>query len=568
MRVARSIRLAAAAAMVLLLTACTGLPTSGSPNAGLQIGEESDPVDFTPIAKAPLPGGSPEEIVAGFLEASITPAGNWEIAQEFLTDDFAHVWNPNVGVAIDDSVLNREFASSADPEDESATSADVRVQWNQIASIDADGAYSAASGTAKAVYRVVREPGGEWRISKAKDGIVLDADNLNQVYRKYSLKYFDQSWTHLVPDVRWFPRRVAMATTITRAVLSGEPSGWLAPAVRTAFPPDVVLVGDAVPVDPSQVASVSLSRTALAASGSVLARMRTQLEASLAGAGVAEVRFTVDGAPLLAETVKVDEAIVDPGVLVLDDEMFGAASAGGDIMPVTGLTAQIAKISNPISAIDVSIDGTLAAVQLADGGVWAVKDGNSDELDSRPGLVSPTLDPFGFTWTVPRDDPQALSAWDSQVVQHEVADAWPDAGSVSHLRVSADGARVAAVVTRGGHRRLVIAAILRDENSVPVGLGDIYEIARLDGAAQGLAWVGSDSLAVLSAAPDPVLTTYIVGGPSTSSPAPAGATALAGAKTTTGLRVLASDGSVYALRGSSWQVSISDILVLGTRAGY
>ena len=34
------------------------------------------------------------------------------------------------------------------------------------------------------------------------------------------------------------------------------------------------------------------------------------------------------------------------------------------------------------------------------------------------------------------------------------------------------------------------------------------------------------------------------------------------------VRVLSSDGIVYAQRGSSWQQSVSGVLVLGTRAGY
>src|SRR5690606_14092212 len=376
------------------------------------------------------------------------------------------------------------------------------------------------------------------------------------------------SWAHLVPDVRWFPRRPAMATSIARALISGQPSGWLAPAVRTAFSDDVSLAGDAVQVDTSQVASVALTRTALAASSTDLARMRTQLEASLAGVGVSAVRFTVDGVPLEAATVAVDPSIIDPGVLVLNDETFGRAVTGDALEPVGDLTAQIAKISDRITAIDVSLDATLAAMQLRDGRVFAVTAGNTVELDDTAGLIEPSLDPFGFTWTVQRDVPEGLRAWSDQRVRQPIAHAWPGAESISQLRVSADAARVAAVVTTGGQRRVVVAAILRGKDSEPTELGEIHEIGRLDGPARGLAWVGDDSLAVLSSAPDPQLTTYVVGGPASSSSAPDGADAVAGAKTSTGVRVLSSDGAVYAQRGSSWQRSIQNVLVLGTRAGY
>lgn len=568
MRLRTGIRLLAIAVAGLLLAGCAGLPTSGPPNAGLTVGEDGEEPDFTPIAPDPEPGAGPERIVAGFLEASMTPANNWEIARKFLTEDFSREWDPEVGVAIDSSVLKRQFDPSVEADDEAATTAEVNVQLDQIASVDADGAYSAGTGQAKATYRLVRAEGGEWRISEAKDGITLDIETFAKVYEKFALKYFDPSWSHLVPDVRWYPRRGAMATTITRAVVSGTPTDWLAPAVQTAFPADVALVGDAVPIDADQVASVSLTRSALSASSAVLARMRTQLEASLAGAGVAEVRFVVDGSPLSADTVSLDESIVDPGVLVLTDETFGTAGAGGDIAPVTGLTAQIEKISSPIQAVDVSRDALLAAVQQGDGRVFAVSDGTANEVDSRPSLVTPSLDPFGFIWTVPRRSPGEITAWEPSVVEHEVVANWPETDSIGHLRVSADGARVAAVVASGGQHRLVVASVVRGEDSAPVELGDVQEIALLSGPADGIAWIGFDSIAVLSSAPGTALTTYIVGGPAAVSPAPEGATSLAGAKTTTGLRVLTSDGAVYALRGSSWQASVQDVLVLGTRAGY
>jgi len=571
MRRLRRIRLIAVAAVGLLLAGCAGLPTSGPPNPGLAIGEEGVLPVLTPIARGPQPGDSPQQIVEGFLDASMTPTGNWEIAQEFLTDDFRAVWKPGASVTIDAPVPTRMFDSSIEGEEETATTAEVHAQFRQVASVDANGAYSAdAPSLAKATYQLRRTTDGEWRISKANDGIVLDAETFPQVYQKYSLKYFDTDWKHLVPDVRWFPNRPALATTIARALIAGPPSEWLAPAVRSAFSAEMSLAGDAVTVDSStQVASVALSRAALSASSTDLSRMRTQLEASLAGAGVSQVRFTVDGAPLEAGTVSVDGTIVDPGVLVLDDESFGRTGSGDALVPVGGLTAQIAKIADPIRAVDVSLDAALAAVQLRDGTVVAVRPGETVPLDRRGGLIEPSLDPFGFTWSVPREHPERLQAWSASGDVHEIAGAWPGADSVSQLRVSADGARVAAVVSTAGERRVVVAAVVRGEESQPVELGEVREIGRFDGPGQGLAWIGADTLAVLSSAPEPTLTSYVVGGPASSSPAPPeGAVALAGAKTPTGLRVLTSDGAVYAQRGASWQVAVQDVLVLGTRAGY
>lgn len=559
--------MATALATALLLSGCTGLPTAGPPNAGLVVGEENEEPAFSFIAEGPEPGASPARIVEGFLDASMSPTNSWETARKFLTDDFGRSWKPDAAVTIDSSVDRRDYDADVQPEDEDATSAEVSVTLDQVASVDSDGAYSADTGAAKATYRLVREQGGEWRIAEGLDGITLDVETFGQVYEKFSLKYFDPTWTHLVPDVRWFPRRAAMATTVVRALISGEPSEWLAPAVRP-FSSDVGMVGDSVTVDASQVASVPLTRAALSASPTDLARMRTQLEASLEGSGVTQVRLIVDGVPLDAGRITVEDPIVDPGVLVLDDETFGTATSGGELAPVTGLTAQIAKIADPISAIDVSADAQLAAVQLRDGRVYAVSDGDTNEIDGRAGLAAPSLDPFGLIWSAPSGSPSRLQVSTPQAEPLSVADAWPSADSISQLRVSADGARVAAIITAGGDRRLVVSAIIRDDEQRPVALGAPYEVAQVAGPTQGLSWVGADTVAVLSTVPDPTLTMHVVGGPSTLSSAPAGAIALSGAKTITGLRVLSSDETVYAQRGSFWQEAVTDVLVLGTRAGY
>jgi hypothetical protein len=371
MRRRRGIRLLAIAVAGLLLAGCSGLPTSGPPNPGLTIGDDGQEQIFIPTASDPQPGDSPEQIVKGFLEASMTPTSNWDTAQKYLTDGFRGTWKPGSSVTIDESVTTREFTSTVKADDKSAKSAEVHAQFQQVASVDSSGAYTGDSGTAKATYKLKREKGGEWRISEASDGIVLDAPTFPRVYQKYALKYFDPGWKHLVPDVRWFPRRPSMATTIARALISGKPTEWLAPAVRSAFTGDISLAGDAVTVDSSQVATVALSRTAMSASAIDLSRMRTQLESSLAGAGVSEVRFTVDGAPLEAGLTSVDETVVDPGVLVLTEDGFGRTLSGDSVEPVGGLTAQIAKMAVPPAAIDVSLDATLAAVQLRDGDVAA-----------------------------------------------------------------------------------------------------------------------------------------------------------------------------------------------------
>ncbi|KQR38804.1 LpqB family beta-propeller domain-containing protein [Microbacterium sp. Leaf159] len=566
-RVLRGVAIATAA---LLLSACSGLPTTGDVQPGLALGASPEDQDFLPLASGPAEGAGPAAIVEGFMEAAITPADNWDTARKFLTPDLASTWRPNTGVSIDISGATRSFTSSVDDDVDArdGDSAEVRVRFDQVASVDATGAYSEAFGPSNSAFVVVFEE-GQWRIAEAPDGVVIDESRFSRVYDDYALQYYDQTWERLVPDVRWFPRRATIATTIAQSLIGGAPSPWLDPAVQSAFPQGVQLARDAVPIGPDQVADVALNRAALGLDATTLARMRTQLQATLNAAGVQvdQVRFSVDGRTLDAGVVRVIEDPADAGSLILKDGEFGAL-VGSEITPIPGVSEEILGATQPISAIDVAIDGSHAAVLLADGHVYVTGDDGFNELDARASLIRPSMDPFDYTWSVPSNAPSALQAIGSDVSPHAITGAWPDASSISAVRVSADGARIAAVVVIGGERWVVVSAIVRDEAGVPTELGPAEPLAQLDGGVSGLVWLGADRLGLLTDPDDRMVLTQIVGGPGTSEVAPTGAVSIAGSRAPAGVRVLGAEGGVFARSGSAWSESIDGVTLLATRAGH
>ncbi|CAH0163412.1 Lipoprotein LpqB [Microbacterium sp. Bi98] len=569
-RTRRALRGLVIAATVLILSACTGLPTSGDAQPGKPLGASPEGQDFLPLASGPVDGAGPAAIVEGFMEAAITPADNWNTARSFLTPELASTWRPNTGVSIDVSSATRSFSSNVDEDDDAddGDTADVRVAFDQVASVDATGAYSEAFGASNSAF-VVELTDGQWRIAEAPDGVVIDESRFSRVYDDYALQYFDQTWERLVPDVRWFPRRATVATTIAQSLIGGAPSPWLDPAVQSAFPQEVQLARDSVPIDPDQIADVALNRAALGLDPTTLARMRTQLQATLTAGGVQidQVRFTVDGRTLEAGVVEVVTDKADPGSLVLKDGTFGML-VGGEITPIPGVSDQIVNAGQPVTAVDVSVDSSHAAVQLIDGHVWLAGEGSFNELDDRPSLVRPSMDPYDYTWSVPSNAPAALQAIGSDVAPQSIAGAWPEASSVSAIRVSADGARVAAAVVIGGERWIVVSSVIRDEAGLPTELGLTEPLAQLDGGAIGLVWLGADRLGLLTDPADRMVVTQVVGGPGTSEVAPTGAVSLAGARAATGLRVLGADGAVFARAGSAWSESISGVSLLATRAGH
>lgn len=567
-RTTRMLRGIALAVAALLLPACAGLPTSGDVSVGLVLGESTQDVDFLPVASGPIQGAGPEEIVEGFLEAGITTSDNWATAREFLAPSLQRSWRPAAGVSIDVGTPTRVLTSSV-PADavEDAESADVQVLLDLVAVVDEAGAYAEAPGASPTLFTVERRDDGEWRITQAPDGIVIDQPRFSNVFEGYPLQYFDSAWSRLVPDVRWFPRRQSPATTVTQALIDGSPSPWLDPAVQSAFPADVQLAQDAVLIT-DQVAEVSLTRAAIGLDQVTLSRMRTQLQETLSAAGVSvtRVRFAVDGRTLDAGVVELADAPADVGSIVLQNGAFGRI-VGDEVTEIPAITPGILALDQRILSVDVATDDSQAAVRLADGHVYLVADDDLIELDSRPGLIGPSLDPYGYTWTVPAADPGSLQVTGNDGAPHGVADAWPNASSISELRVSSDGARVAAAVTVGQQRWMVVAAVIRDDAGIPVELGDMKQLTLISAPATGLAWLGTDRLAVLIDAGGPQVLTQMVGGPGAAEAAPEGAVSIAGARAVGGLRVAGSDGRLFAHAGSTWREIAKDISVLATRAG-
>lgn len=546
-----------AGVLAVALSACSGIPRDGA----VQPGQADLPGnDLAPVflPSGPQNDAGMEEILRGFIDAASSPDSSYDIARDFLAPAYRDDWNPDAGVTVDDGV-GRSFTVLDDHTIEFAV--------RPVAEVDASGQYREieSSEPVPLPYSFVRV-GGQWRIGSAPDGTVIDATTFSDVFSDQALYFFDPSFTWLVPDLRWFPRGAAAPTKIVRAVLAG-PSSWLGTAVTTAFPQGTALTADAVRIV-GRNAQVDLNNQALGADRIALQRMKAQLTASLpAGTGVtitidqnSQAIGALNNAPILNPRV-------DARALILRNEEFGLLAATGDaVSPLPDLSDAVVAL-NP-TAVTVAAGHRRAAVLTASG-VFAVAAGEEPLLlDSREGLIAPSIDPDGYIWTVPAAQPNDIVVYDPSGAATLIQSPWPEAESMTSLRVSRDGTRVVALLSTGTETRFVVAAIERSD-SAPVALEAPLLLATNDGVPLDATWIDELTVASLSRLPsgEERIVAQRIGGESMDLDAPDASVSIVGSNSVRDLRALTTNGSLTLQRGVGWQERLDGVALLAIQQG-
>ncbi|MCU1513937.1 MAG: hypothetical protein JWO10_1027 [Microbacteriaceae bacterium] len=537
---------AAALALVAVLAGCVGIPGSSSVNQGLAIAQDSSGANFEFNPEGPTAGASQQDILRGFVAAFTSSTGGYAVAKQYLSDEFASKWDPR------QSVLIRSGVPRLLPID----SATMEYDFTTVATVDSAGSYTEATQSSSLRFGFTKAS-GQWRISAAPSGIVLSQETFKRIFSKNSLYFLDPTSQRLVPDLRWFPSGTA-ATRIVSALLDGPPA-WLEGAVRTEFPDGTKLsdAGSLVTVD-SGVARVDLTREALAANARERQLMLLQLSESLRTvANISSVSISVQGAALaiddLAGTAPDTNEKVDSQALVLLNGEFGYY-ANGKVASLSQLGSRVVELSP--TAATLSSDGISVAV-LGPAGVSVVRKGQAAAtlVDGRPGLIAPSLDEYGYVWTVPSGNPNAVIATGADGVAHNVAPGLPLDSQVRSFEVSRDGARVAVLLSTATGPRLIVAAILRDPKQVPSGLGSPVLDVPIDAFASiDATWVDELTVAALTQGSTGAgVQLFVIGGESSSLGTLASAQDIVGGNGLDGLRVLGNDHVVSTYRGSSWQ---------------
>lgn len=559
----RRLTLVAIAALAAVgLSACITIPTDGPVLTGREVSEQEDGQDFEVVPEGPVAGADQEMILNGFISAH-SGSGSYDVARQFLSADLAEEWEPR------ESILIRAEDTNAQVErlGENSLAYDFVVS----AIVDRDGMYTSyPSAPQTLAYEFVQED-GEWRISAAPDGIVLRSSTFIDLFNEHALYFLDPARQALVPDLRWFPAGTA-ATRVVSELLNGPPA-WLQGAVGTAFPEGTQLSSPRRVAVESEVAVVDLTEEALDANEAQRQLMRAQLEASLGQvASITSLELSVGGTPLtippLGPSAPQLRPQVDSRMLVLRDGEFGYL-ANNRVTQIDGLSEKVVA-TNP-TEVTLDASGTVAAT-LGGGGVYLVRT-TADApvlVDARPGLIAPSLDGYGYIWTVQRSAPGSIRVTDLEGNQFAVQTTLPADGEIVSLEVARDGTRIAALLATDAGTRLVVASIIRDQNQdfLPISLGSEPRVDLIvdSGTAIDATWLDELTVATLSSVSGEMeVTSLQVGGTRTDLGNPGAAVAIVGGNTEASLRVLGGDGVVSVRRGSGWQDGAAVTLIATQR---
>lgn len=555
----RMLTLCLTAMLTFVLAGCAGIPSSGPVKPGSALGgTDTSSIEFFPAG--PITDATPEQILRGFLEAASGPQNDYAVAKQFLTPEFQTKWDPNAGVAIDTSLRTITMG----PDNTATLSSTVS------ATIDGSGQYAElAIPTTRTVSYSFAQVKGQWRLSSAPQGINLERPILDLIYQTYPIYFFDPSYRFLVPDVRWFARASSTTTRITKALLSG-PAPWLSSgnAVVTAFPAGTALVANSVPVI-KDVATADFTSALNTADPIALTRIKQQLTASLLGVNsVATVDLYVEGVPLGQGAQSMVDAVMP---LPVDNRAFVISERGvgyldGDF--ISNSPVYSGALTGNYSAVTLAQSNRYATTLSADG-VGIVRPGsNSTMIDTRPGLIAPSIDRYNIVWSAPRMNLADLSAITPDGATSKIAVSFT-ANQVVALELSHDGARVAVLYIDAAGPKLVVASVIRGENGVPVRLGGTVSLPVPAGNPVDIAWIDATSVAVMSnTSGASVVLNDVIGGRSLNLPTFVSGTAvsLAGGNNVNQLRVLSADGRLYSLRSpASWSFASAGIKVLGVQ---
>lgn len=489
----------------LLVVGCGRIPTSGpvyhynEPNSS----PSSSSPAFSP--SGPADGASPTDILNGFIKAGTGVDNDYAVAREFLTTEVAGSWKPEDRTLVYSDDVS---VASGQGNDEYTASVDVTT------SIDGRGiATSYRNPDNQKVTAKFTKVNGQWRISSIPNGTIVSRQEFEQLFRSFTLYFYDPTFTYAVPDIRWFANRSTVATSVVRVLLQG-PAPYLEGSVSTAVPNGTSLLRPSVPVSNSS-AEVGLTGSGVSDADQLsLERLNTQLEQSLQSTNsVKSVRLSVDdkavetGKQAGYSAATINPQVPNPQVGVLDGSLV--TYADGQSRKVSGLVSPESAPSLPT----MDTDRRVYAYTDEDRKHLGVRSTSGKALDTdMPDTISaPSIDTDKWVWTGGADGSvYALDSGGDSMEPRTIDAGWLEGQHIQSFKVSRDGSRALVVTGEGDDSRVWVSGIKRDGQGVPQSLGDPLRVGSTRNATQA-AWVSDTEVVVANTQDGSVQTVSLEG---------------------------------------------------------
>lgn len=535
----------------LLVSGCASMPSSGDVHS-VSASQRADS-QVQVYAVPPRPGAEPNEIVAGFLEAMTSDDPQFAMARQYLTAAAAKDWQANQVTVLaegPDPQPNRSGDRGTDSNGFTFT-----VSGKPVAVVDKQRAYQPAKpqDTYSQTIHLVRQSGPdgtgrEWRIDALPEGLLLGQSDFQRIYRSVNKYYFAAGQDRLVADPVYVRQRtdpetqMNLVTQTVQSVLDG-PTNWLKPVVTSKFPSGTALKSDtkSLALDDRNALKVPLNERASNVGEALCKRMAAQLLFTLRDlttTRIGQVELDrANGSQLCvlsgdqAETYAPDRNSTSPGQYFVDAgghvermraDASGSDSSGGSTDSSDGSDASV--VTEPVQgpfgkgeqqvrtvavsrdekrAAGVSADGkSLLVAPLAAGGELVHTPVTSDDKDAKNGgLSAPSWDGRGDLWVADRNPSKSrLLRLAQGTGEPETVDvAGLNGAQIQQVRMSADGVRVALLVSEGGHTTLRIGRVERtgDGDKSVVSVVELRPGAPQMEDVTAVSWAGRSRLVVV-----------------------------------------------------------------------
>jgi hypothetical protein len=494
--------------LATMLSGCATLPESGTVHreAADPPARPQDAPYFNP--PGPAEDGTPSAIVSGFLVAMRANPLTTSVARQFLSERARGTWQPSSGTIV-------YGAFTVLP-----SSAGARVRLADTRRLDTRGGWRGGSpGRAEILDISLVSEDGQWRIDNPPNALVVPRSFFDLSFSRFSLYFYDQTGSALLPDPVFIPRGEQTATNLVRGLLAG-PGRALDEITRSALPSRTDLDLSVV-VTESGVAEVPLSREVLQASPNELSRAVDQLAWTLRQVpGIDRVRITVGGAPVPLPGGRIDAPVtsgaqLDAGGVSRDARLWGLR--GGRVVDVSSTTpASAGTVEGPLGrpgysmrsfAVSesprriaaVSGNGTTVFVSPTDNGSTAAP--VTRPVVSGTDLLRPSYDMFGDLWLLDRTRRGARVLVLSDGVLRRLRVPGVTGADVASISVARDGSRLAVAYAGAPAPPVRVVDILRTDEGIVSGAGRSQLLSVGAGEAGRVAdigWRDPATLAVLS----------------------------------------------------------------------